>query len=652
MNDLRMLWHKCKNGIKKINKEGEKMKKRNRLFVWTVVLISALGANFMLVAQAVQEYHEAPMLHELVLQGKLPPVEQRLPKNPQIVEPYEEIGQYGGTLYRVFTGPGDFSNFKKFALDALIKRTPAPQPDIADWWKFEDNGKTLVLHIREGIKWSDGVPVTADDFIYFWNIRLNPDIPAYGVSSYMRDPAGKIATVEKIDDYTVKIHYSVPYPMAINTFFGEIVIVEPKHYLIQFDPRYNPNIKDYSLLTQKIVGNKLTPDWVGKPVLGAWVITKYVPGVELVAERNPYYWKVDPAGNQLPYIDRVVWQYVSSTDVIPLMAAAGKIDMQARKLSFSDYTFYKQNEKKGGYKTRVLTCGALGPAIHFNYDTRDAVLRSLFRNKDFRIALSYATNREEISKVFFKGLTEPWAYCQLPDSPFYPGDEYAKMYTQYDPARANAILDRLGLKDTDGDGIRNRPDGENLSIVVDYSPAGGVISYSGFLDLIASQWEKVGVKLIPNPMDRSLLWPRLEQSENGELEAYLWKVDAALNFAIRPYYWLPVESGPEQMYKSATRWYLTNGKEGERPSESWLLTAQSLYRQLLQATDPGEQIALGKQISQLIAENCYQLSTTTLVGVAIVKDRVGNVPDKWVDDDITHNVSVIEPCQFFIKSGK
>ena len=628
------------------------MMRSRSLLVWLMVSVLVLGASFIAVAQVAQKYHEAPMLHELVLQGKLPPVDQRLPKNPQVIKPYKEIGEYGGTLLRAFTGPGDFWNFAKFAGDPLIRPTPTPQPDVVDWWRFEDGGKTLVLHIREGLKWSDGAPVTVDDFIYFWNIRLNPDIPAYGITSYMRDPAGKVATLEKIDNYTIKIHYSVSYPMAVYALHNEFGVIEPKHYLMQFDPRYNSNVKDYSLLTKKIAEFKITPDWVGKPVLSAWMITKYIPGVELVAERNPYYWKVDTAGNQLPYIDRVVWQYVSSPAVIPLMAAAGKIDMQARKLSFSDYTFYKQNEEKGDYKTQIVASGSLGPAIQFNRDTQDPVLRSLFRNKNFRIALSYATNREEISKVYFKGQAEPWAYCQLPGSAFYPGDEYAKMYTQYDPVKANAILDQLGLKDTDGNGIRNRPDGKDLSIVVDYSPAGGTISYSGFLDLIASQWGKVGVKLIPNPMDRALLWPRMEQSENGKLEAVLWKVDGALDFAAAPYYWLPVDTRAEQMYKSAAKWYATNGKEGEEPSEPWLVTILSLYRQLLQATDPAKQAALGKQIAQLITENCYQISTTTLISVAVVRNRIGNVPSHWVSANITRDVGVINPCQFFIKAGK
>ncbi len=497
------------------------------------------------------------------------------------------------------------------------------------------------------------MPLTVDDFIYAWNLRLNSNIavPGYVVGPYMRDPAGKIATLKKVDDYTVEIHYSVPYPFAIyqKSFLNEIRAVEPKHYLIQFDPRYNPNIKDYSLLCQKIAGSTISSNWVGKPVLGAWMITEYTPGVQLVAERNPYYWKVDPAGNQLPYIDRVIWQYVSSPEVIPLMAAAGKIDMQTRKLSFADYTFYKQNEKRGDYKTLALKGGGLGPAIQFNYDCSDPVLRSLFRNKDFRIALSYATNREEISKAFYKGQTEPWAYCQLPESPFYPGDKYGKIYTQYDPAKANAILDQLGLKDTDGNGVRNRPDGKDLSIVVDFTPTGGEIAYAGFVDLIASQWKKVGIKVIPNPMNRALLWPRLEKSN---FEAYLWKVDGGLNFTMRPYFWLPVYPDPQQVYKSATEWYLTNGKEGEKPAEEWVEKVQDLYRRLLQTTDPASQVALGKQIAQSIAENCYGIATTTQIFVGVVSNRVGNVPTHWVNADMTRSEGLARPWQFFIKSGK
>ena len=614
---------------------------------WLLVL--GMGVSLVVAAQATQ-YHEAPMLHELVVQGKLPPVEQRLPKNPKIIEPYVEIGQYGGTLLRVYTGPADYWNYRKFSGDAyLIRLNPELEPNIVDHWYYEDEGRTLVLHFREGVKWSDGEPLTVDDFIYLWDLRLNPDYP-HGISAYMRDPAGKVATLEKIDDFTIKIHYSVPYPLAIYNLKSEFWVVKPKHWLIQFDPRYNPDVKDFSLLDRK-TKSKITPDLVGQPVLGAWMITEYTPGVQVVAERNPYYWKVDTAGNQLPYIDRIIWQYVGSLDVIPLMAAAGKIDMQARKLSFADYTFYKQNEEKGGYHVQIVKSGGLGASIQFNYDCPDPVLRDLIRNKDFRIALSYATNREEISRVFYKGLAEPWGYCPLPESPFYPGDEYAKMYTEYDPVKANAILDQLGLKDTDGNGIRNRPDGKDLSIVIDYSPKGGEIPYTGLVELIVNQWEKVGVKVIPNPMDRALLWPRLK---NGDFEAYVWKVDGGIYFFLRPEYWLPVTSHTrnQQMYKSAGDWFVTGGKEGEKPAEQWILQAQDLYRELLQTIDPTKQSSLGRQIAQLVAENCYQIATTTMLLPCVISNKIGNVPDHWVYGDVTRSVGVIRPWQFFIKGEK
>jgi len=354
--------------------------------VWVVGLMVVLvvcGVCSVVVAQT--KYHEAPMLHELVLQGKLPPVDQRLPKNPKVVQPYEEIGRYGGTLHRVYTGVSDLWNFRKFAGATYIKPVPGGlEPNVFDWWRYEDDGKTLVLHIREGIKWSDGVPVTVDDFIYSWELRTNPQVPEAFELRYMRDPAGKLGKLEKVDDYTIKIHYSVPYYLIpLLDLCSERGALEPKHYLVQFDPRYNSDIKDWSLLNEKLpTEDNFTPALVGYPMLSAWVITEYTPHVRIVAERNPYYWKVDPAGNQLPYIDRVVWQYVSSSDVIPLMVAAGKIDMQSRHLRFSDYVFYKQNEQQGNYTTRVLTSTSLGPAVRLNYDCSDPVLRDLIRNTD------------------------------------------------------------------------------------------------------------------------------------------------------------------------------------------------------------------------------------------------------------------------------
>ena len=622
------------------------------LLAWLTILALVVGATFMVAAQAAQKYHEAPMLHELVLQGKLPPVDQRLPQNPKVVQPYKQIGQYGGTLLRVYTGPGDVWNFIKFAGYSLIKRIPGGvEPNIVDQWKVEDGGKTLVIHLREGIKWSDGVPLTVDDFIYAWGLAINPNLPEDIIGDaarILRDPAGKLATLEKVNDYTVKIHYSTPFPLAWMGLTAGPKPLIPKHYFIQFDPRYNHNIKDFSTLYQKLPFEHIGSAMVGCPMLSAWVVTEYKPNVQLVAERNPYYWKVDSAGNQLPYVDRVIWQYAGSEATIPLMVAAGKISVQSRHLRFSDYTFYKQNEKKGNYRTQVIDGGSLAPAIQFNYDCPDPVLRNLIQNKDFRVALSYATDREEISRAVYKGLAKPWPFCQLPASPYFPGDKYAKMYVQYNIDKANAILDQLGLKDTDGDGIRNRPDGKNLSIIIDYAPTGAGGATGEIAELLPAQWKKVGIKVVLNPMDRSLLLPRLRA---GKFEAMLWNVDAALNFIPRADNWLPAALTEFQMYKSATNWFLSGGKEGKKPALQWVITVQNLYRELMGASDRAKQVALGKEIMAMVTENCYQIGTVTTTLVGIVSNKVGNVPDHWVRGDMFLGMAVIRPWQFYIKQG-
>ena len=296
-------------------------------------------------APAEEEYSgkEAPMLAEMVAAGELPPLEERLPLEPLVVEPYESIGKYGGTWHRAFRGVKDFHAWGRINYDPILRWAPAAAdpvlPSLAKDWEWNEDGTELTLYFREGLKWSDGEPFTVDDIIFWWEaIENDTNITPAVHLEWMVD--GEPMTLEKIDDYTIK--YIFPGPTGIVETMGlafhgtqwplgfeRFGAFAPKHYLEQFHPAYNSEYTDYATFEEKAFDYNIE-----RPVIWPWMPVQWDPGAtEMILERNPYYWKVDPDGKQLPYIDRVHMALVEDNQAIVVEMASGNLDMQARGIS-------------------------------------------------------------------------------------------------------------------------------------------------------------------------------------------------------------------------------------------------------------------------------------------------------------------------------
>ena len=613
--------------------------KRVSVLILCVVMVAVLTA---VVGAA--GYNEAPMLAERVAKGELPPVEERLPEEPFVEEPLAEIGRYGGTIRRVYTGVSDWQNLNYMGVRneplVFVGQDGTVKPNLLESWEYLDDGQVLRIHLRKGIKWSDGHPFTVDDIIYDLEIRASGNVPleVAGLGAKV-----KVDEIRKIDDYTADLPLIEKYPIEFITVFESPV--SPKHYLIQFDPRYD-STKTWQDLAQAWSSQSNSEALVDLPQLSAWKVVEVVPGSRIVAERNPYFWKVDPAGNQLPYIDRIEFRYVASTDAIPALVQAGEIDLQVRHLLFADYPFYKQHEAAGNYRTVALQSTALGPCIRLNYAVEDLDLRELFRNKDFRIALSLGIDREALSNSLYFGLVEPWGVCSIANSPSYPGDEYARRYTEYDPDRANALLDSLGLKDTNNDGIREI-NGKPLTIVIDAEMGYGSGPVKG-LELIAAQWRKIGVNAVINVIERSLM---LARWQDNSYTAYAWKLDGGIDPVSFNYAWA-ILSPPEYLWHNSgvpmQKWIATGGAEGVEPPEF----IKEINRRMLEAVttlDPAVRRELGKELVKYHAENLFVIPTTTYVEVGVVNKNLANVPETWLAGNELVGEKSLRPWQMFYK---
>jgi len=606
-----------------------------------------------LTGKKISKFNEAPQLSELVRQGKLPSVDQRIPKNPVVIKPWEELGQYGGTWRRVWFGLSDSAGPWKLAAETIVFWSSDGKivPNIAERWQVSKDAKEYTFYLRKGIKWSDGQPFTADDIMFWYkDIILNKDLtpsPPWWFQS-----GGKAGEVIKIDDYTVKVRFSEPNGVFLLQAANVGEMYAPKHYLKQFHPNYvsldqlNALAKKegfdfwYQLFAQKNAWLQ-NPD---RPTIYPWKVT--VPGqvgTRMVMERNPYYWKIDTNGNQLPYIDKITHDLVENVEMVNLKAVSGEIDMQMRHMSLSNYTLLMENRQKGGYRVLLWTPGTGAEVlICLNQTVQDEVLKKLFRDKRFRFALSLAINREEINQLFFLGLGKPRQASLISSSPYY-SKEWEEAYAEYNPKRANALLDELGLTNRDRDGFRLRPDGKTLSLTI----LASTTTQIGPLEAIKKYWEEIGVKTIINPVERSLLYTRVT---GNQYEVTVWGMDRSYNPLIEPLYLVPFKLEIGIWYPLYVIWYDSGGKSGEQPPKD-VARLRDLWERIKATPSDAVRARLLKEICRLHAENIWLIGTVGEVPTpVVVKNNFRNVPEKLVTDTTLLSPRNAYPEQFFIKT--
>ena len=588
------------------------------------------------------------MLEELVKAGKLPPVEERLPKEPMVLSVLEEIGQYGGTWDTAVTGMADMRGATSYMLETWVRWNPDCsqwEPSVAKKVEVSEDGTEWTFYMREGMKWSDGEPFTADDIMFWYedvilNDELTPSKP-----SWMKT-GGELGVVEKVDDYTVKFKFSKPhgmFPLLLAFVWGANGgIGYPAHYLKQFHPKYvkkedldqmvkDAGVENWTQLFAKKVERRENPDI---PSIAAWKLIELGP--PFIWERNPYFYKVDPEGNQLPYIDRVRYLVVEDKQMISMKAVAGELTHQARNISFSDMPLYMDNREKGDYRVIKSPTVLTGAIVYPNQNLRgDDVLRDIIRDVRFRKALNLAIKRDEINELVYLGESGP-----IED--VFPGlePEYFE-HLKYDPEQAKALLDEMGLE-VGPDGYRMRPDGKQLVIKID--------TMAGYMDpiqLIASYWEEIGLKVAPEEVSYDLWWPRINSWEYA-FSGYTMSAYPGLSRLIYMLWFEPVSSSTYW----APAWgmyFQSEGQQGD-PPEGDAAKMIEIHRQIEVTIDPAKQQELINEIMRLYLKNAYTVLTTGYIpGITIVKNQMRNVPDPVTFCILHDNDSWAE--QYFIKQA-
>ena len=542
-------------------------------------------------APVAAKFSEAPMLAEMVQQGKLPPVDDRVPANPFVIEGLDGIGNFGGTWRKSKKGMADGGTYRHMAYRGLIDINQDFEiiPYLAAAWEVSEDARIYTFHLRKGTKWSDGAPLTSEDFrFYYEDAILNRDL----TSAHPEEMASVIggervpATIVVPDDLTVQ--YTFPEPKALFYYWANIMLnipAIPKHFLMQFHKDY----ADKAALDKAVVDGKVD-DWTQlfwnkedplktpeRPVHYPWVVQNVWSDEFVTAVRNPYYWEVDTAGNQLPYIDKVTYRDFADTQVTMMWAVNGELDCQCRHIgNFVNYTILKEGEKTGDYTVQLWKQSRV-PLIFYNMTTKDARLQALFREKDFRIATSHALNRDEMRELLYDGFGVNKQYTPPDTSPLYY-EKLAKAYLEYDPDKANALLDGLGISQRDAEGFRLWNDGSGQRVA--FTALGQEPEVGEELLMVTDYLKDVGIQVNYRGVDRALA---IEMTNANEVEMTLSVADCNLVPLADPQFYLKNAEPDSQAWCEAwTLWYLdpTNPNAEKPPEGHWIWTLWGIWEEL------------------------------------------------------------------------
>ncbi|MCL6547654.1 MAG: ABC transporter substrate-binding protein [Alicyclobacillus sp.] len=620
------------------------MKRLCLLLFLVALIVTSLGST------AAVKYKEAPALAELVKAGKLPPVEQRLPEKPLVVKPLEKVGQYGGTWRLGMTAGGDDPSFYRiFAYEPLVRWDTEWKeilPNLAEKWKVNKDATEFTFYLRKGVKWSDGVPFTADDIMFWWedvvlNKELSPSVPEWVTAG------GKPATVTKVDDYTVKFTFAAPYGLFLQNVAsanGRAMLNFPKHFAKGFHAKYVPKdqldrmVKEggYTSWTNMFIAKVSQPDGggygqfavAGRPTLYAWMVEQPIGGsaTQVVFVRNPYYFKVDPEGKQYPYIDRLVYTIYQDVAAMLLKATNGEIDCQARHFNtLPNKAVLYDNQKRGDYTfIDLINASSNTIVLHLNLTHKDKVMREIFQNKNFRIGVSHAINRQEIIDTVFMGQGKPAQPAPLEDTPYY-NKQLATQYIEYNVKKANEYLDKAGLAKRDASGMRLRPDGKPLSFVIEV--ANSFVEHVDAGNLIAKYLKAVGINAECKPEDRALMYQR---KEANDLDAMIWGGEGGYGSIFDPRNFFP--NGTESAYAVAwAKWYMGVRDETAEEPPAEVKKIMDAFKKVQTAPTIEGQIKAMKTFLQMSADYFFCIGVSTPpYGYGIVKNNMVNVPKKMI----------------------
>lgn len=585
--------------------------------------------------------------------GELPPLDQRLPAEPLVVAPYESVGQYGGVLSGLSkgteSGTSDLLSARHVNLVRYADDLQTVVPNIAKSWSWNPDFTELTFVLRDGHKWSDGAPFTAEDVAFWHNdLLLNPEV-------YEKTPdrwlfSGEPAKVEALDEKTVRFTFPVPTPGILNRFavdYGQAF--QPKHVLGQYMSKYNPDAESlaksqgfetaadaidfyYGGSDWKDVPSPLLKDSekataIGRAVLPTLeshvLVEETSEGRWLVA--NPYFHMVDTAGQQLPYINEIAEIYVPEKEVQNLKIMDGEVVWKQQAIFLEDFPLLKENEARGGYTVSFAPTFGENIFYSFNRTAQDPVLAEIFNDIRFNRAMSLAMNRDEINEIVYLGQGSPMQGVPAePKTVAFITEEHKNRDIAYAPDQAKALLEEMGLKDSNGDGVRERPDGKPLVIQLIYSSQGAPVKMQ---ELVRDYWSDVGVRVDLKEVTSD---EYRASGNNNDLDVTVWKYDGNAGPTVSQDVTAFVPPFGDYFNPGTgfgwAAWKTSGGSEGTEPPEDikklWELSQQFIQQEMGSA----ESNRIGQEIADIHVDNMLKIGTVgDIVAPFVYRNDLQNV---------------------------
>ncbi len=627
-------------------------------------------------------YRESPQLTAMTEKGDLPPVERRLPKAPLVVPPHERIGTYGGTWRMAMVGNQDGALlYRTMGYEHLVRWDPAwtkVLPNLAQTYRVNADATEFTFTLREGLRWSDGHPFTAED-IAFWyhdvlsNPDLTPEPPAWLTSD------GKLVGFEARGPFEVVFRFAAPNSLFLHRLASAKEELSPArypmHWMKRFHIRHNPdgiqaeieranardwvelfNLKNGTLgkqthiapLFRVEIGERaggVPDDFEPWPTLNAWsLVGEETAGGEtsLIAIRNPYYWKIDTAGQQLPYIDRLRFTVVETTDQAMGLARAGRIDMQARRISQHRGLIKSLIESDAIRVFSLIEADANTVPLAFNQTHSDPEKRRLFGRLAFRVALSLAIDRKAIIDKVYSGEGMPYQVAPRPQSRYYH-DRLARQFLEFDPARANALLDDMGLTQRDADGFRRMPNGRRVSLTISVRPDN--VTQRDAVAMVTGYWRKIGIDAMMREISRKELYGMVQ---NQTHDVVVSQPDGGMEAMLAPENYLP--AGPSSDFGIGwVRWSKDPADSGAVEPPADVKRQIDLYESLSRETAPRRQDQIARAILDISADRLDVIGISLRPDAwGVLSDRMRNVPRVIIAAWTYPTPAPTNTCQYFL----
>lgn len=581
-----------------------------------------------------------------------------LPDEPRVLQDIPEIGKPGGQLRSLIGRARDTRLFFVYGHARVVGYDLNLNliPDIVASYEVQE-GRIFTFHLRKGHRWSDGAPFTSEDFRFFWeDVATNPELQATGPEIQLLVD-GELPKVEFPDELTVRYSWSKPNPLFLPALAAatSVEIYRPAHYLKQFHRRY----VDPATLAQLIKSTQ-SRDWVqlylrkdrqdqfdnpDMPTLQPWMQTTSPPAQRFVAVRNPYFYRADAKGQQLPYLDRFILDVVDPK-LIPIKTGSGETDLQARHLFFKDYTFLKQSEARSGLRVLLWPEGrGAHLALFPNLNAKDEVWRQLFRDRRFREALSLGIDREALSQYIYFGLARPSNNSVIPQSVLYR-PEFGERCTTYDPDAAGRLLDEIGLDRRNGKGVRLLSDGRPLEFIIETS--GEDSEQTDMLELIRDQWQEIGVAIHAKPSDREVLRNRTFAGDS--LMTIGYGIDNGMpTAAMPPRDFAPTSQADQPQWPKWGQYYETKGAAGEAPALPEASRLMELFQEWGLTYDPARQAQIWDEMLDLYTSQCFTLGLIDEVRQPLaVRQKLRNIPEEAIFNwEPQAQIGLYRPDTFF-----